>query len=291
MTSLLYYVLARIMPSYYWKVLKARVVVPGLRLRATRLHKRHFYFLSTGRVGTRFFSHVLGAADNATVYHQPAPQLMEEGRKLVEAYTRDEEGYRDLSVRMFPRLEAKVLRQSLLPGAVYGDTLNHMYPFGLMLYRHLGPERLRLVHLVRNPVACGRSTLKAERDDTGHGRFALLRPPEFRQGRSAAEKAANIWIGINEMVKYQFEQINDPSVCKLFRLEDVSLETLEDLYGFLGLTGFDAGRVKSLMSDRSPQVRHSHLEQSPERPPATDKELAVIAEMCRESAETYGYDI
>lgn len=266
-----------------WYVIKSGVTY--------REDKKYFFFLSTGHVGTRFFSHALNTATNATVLHQPSPQLWEEGRALVRLYVRKKEQFLSRTVAQMPRLHAKLAGQLYRPEKVYGDTLNHMFPFGYALYKHLGPARLRLVHLIRDPVACGKSILKAERDDTGHGRFDLLRPKEFLHGTTPAEKAASVWLGTNEMIRYQFSQINDENVCKVIRLEDMSVDSIRELFSFLGLEGFDADRISSLMHDRTTSVRHSHLDKSPERPPATEVELRVIAERCRSLAHAYGYHV
>lgn len=266
------------------------MVFPGLRRRAFPGREINFYFLSTGRVGTRFFSKVLGTATNATVLHQPSPSLKETVvRDVVRTFHLDPDAFWRLRIEDFLALEEKVLRQMTYGTAVYGDTLNHMFPFGHMLYRHFGRDRVRLVHLIRNPVDCGRSTLKAERDDTGRGRFTELRPPEFLTGASPAEKAAGIWNGVNGMIREQFERIDDPSACRVIRLEDISLKLVEELFDFLHLDGFDAKRIETLMNDRSHDVRHSHLSVNRARPDATPEELELIERLCAPLAANYGY--
>lgn len=270
----------------------SRIVIPRLKRRIPANHKRNFYFLSTGRVGTRFISRILGVAANAQVRHQPAPDFKETiVRDVVAIYMHDKEAFARLKIEDFPALEEKVLRQMSTGKEVYGDSLNHMFPFGYMLYKYLRPENLRLIHLVRDPVACGRSILISERDDEGIGRFRELRPPQFVVGSNPAEKTANIWIHINDMIGYQFSLINDATVCKVVRLEDLSLETIAGLYDFLGLTGFDAQRVSGLMTDTSHEVRHSHIVVHKNRKDATCEELTLIADLCRPLARQYGYTV
>jgi hypothetical protein len=250
----------------------------------------NFYFLSTGRVGTRFFAHVLDTATNAHVFHQPPPQLRKSAvQSAVSTYVRSIEQFTDLRLNSFPRLQQKVLWQMTVPTEIYGDTLNHMFPFGHLLYKHFGASRLRLIHLIRHPVTCGRSTLVAEKDWGNGERFSELRPKEFIQGEDVATKAANVWINVNSMIRKQFEMIGDPDVCRVVRLEDVSVDLIGELFDFLQLKGFDEARVHALMEDKSHGVRHSHVRYHADRTVSTD-ELAIIARATRSFAETYGYD-
>lgn len=269
--------------------LRARARIPMLRGRAHEGRRLNFYVLSTGRVGTRFLSHVLATADNATVYHQPGPQLKDTVvPEVVRAYASDIEAFRELRVEDFPLLEAKVREQLVIPSAVYGDTLNHMFPFGHMLHRFLGADRVRLIHLIRNPITCCRSILVSEKDWGEGGRFGELRPPEFLEGEDAAEKAAGVWNGVNRMVARQFEMIDDPDVCRVVRTEDFGMELFRDLFAFLGLEGFDEERVRALMNDRSHDVRHSHVRVHDDRD-VQRWELERIAELCGPLAGEYGY--
>jgi len=173
---------------------------------------------------------------------------------------------------------------------VYGDTLNHMFPYGYMLYNYFGSGRVRLIHLVRDPVTCCRSIIKSERAGQNvPDRFHELRPDEFIQGKTDAEKAAGIWNGVNGMVQTQFNMINDPQACKTVRLEDVSVELVNELFDFIGLQGFDRARVEDLLGDSSHDVRHSHIERNPERVDASDAELREVERLCYPLAWDLGY--
>lgn len=277
-----------------WMPLRDRLIRPGLRRRFGDRDKLCFYFLSTGRVGTRFFSRALGTATNATVYHQPGPDLRHTlVREAVSLYRRNPDAFRAMRLSDHARLETKILKQLADPRPVYGDTLNHMFPFGCMLHGYLGAERLRLVHLVRDPVTCGRSILKSERDDDPKlpGRFADLRPPTFLEGDTAAEKTTTIWNGVNGMIADQFDWIDDSRVCKRVRLEDTSVELVHELFAFLGLEGFERGWIEDLLGDTSSAVRHSHVSQpANQRREPSKAELELIAARCRPLAERFGYE-
>lgn len=271
--------------------LKARTHIPVLRRRTHDGRILNFYVLSTGRTGTRFLSRVLGTATNAAVHHQPSPQLKDTVvREVVGTWAASREAFWDLRVEDFPLLEEKILGQLAIPAPIYGDTLNHMFPFGHMLYRYLGRERIRLIHLVRHPVPCCRSILVAEKDFGEGGRFGELRPPEFLEGETAAEKAAGVWNGVNEMAARQLERIDDPGVCRTVRIEDVDVELARELFDFLGLEGFDRDELAPLMRDDSREVRHSHVEHHADRR-VEREELETVARLCRSRAEGFGYDV
>ena len=85
--------------------------------------------------------------------------------------------------------------------------------------------------------------------------------------------------------------IGDSRVCRVFRLEDVSIESIRELFHFLGLEGFSEEKVTELMSNKSSNVRHSHVAAlSSKRKDATREELETIHRLCAPLASLYGYD-
>ena len=153
-----------------------------------------------------------------------------------------------------------------------------MWPYGLMLSRYIGHDRLRLVHLIRHPVATCRSYLAAD-----WSRYCY----EDGRPRITAEMAAAHWIRRNACIREQFQAIADPSVCRVLRLEDASLATLRSLFAFLGLEGFDEQKISHVMNDTSKDVRHSHL--AGDDFAATKEELQLIWQLCALARE-YGYE-
>jgi len=105
----------------------------------------NFYFLSTGFCGTRFYHHALRAATNAEVWHQPGHEdIAEITDEMERRFDRSPEVFRQSDISEFPRLARRIGKRLSLPW-VYGDTLNWMRGVGWMLYKNVGPERLRLV--------------------------------------------------------------------------------------------------------------------------------------------------
>jgi len=237
----------------------------------------NFYFLSSGFCGTRFYHHALRLATNAEVWHQPGHEEISEVTDLMEArFAADPTGFLRTELAEFPGVRRRIDKRLALPW-IYGDTLNWMRGLGTMLYRYAGPERLRLVALVRHPVATGRSMLAHFRGDS----------PATDSDVALAEELARRWVRQYAMIAYQFENIDDPAICRTIRLEDVSLDQVRSLYAFLGLEGLDEAAITGLLDNRIKEVRHSHLDESPV--PASQEELRAFWRICAPLAATFGY--
>ncbi|MCO5211926.1 MAG: sulfotransferase [Caldilinea sp.] len=237
----------------------------------------NFYFLSSGFCGTRFYHHALRLARNAEVWHQPGHEEISEVTDLMEQrFAAGREGFLRTELAEFPGVRRRMDKRLALPW-IYGDTLNWMRGLGLMLYRYAGAERLRLVALVRHPVATVRSMLAHFRTDA----------PVAFSDVALAEELARRWVRQYAMIAYQFETIDNPAVCTMIRLEDVSLAQMRDLYHFLGLEGFDAAAIGALLENRHKEVRHSHLDES--AIVASQEELRAAWRICAPLAAVYGY--
>ncbi len=193
----------------------------------------NFYFLSTGRCGTRFLYHTLKTCSNGEAQHQPGHEdICEMTEDLVASYMRDRESVFKARMEDFPRLRRRIDKRLARP-IIYGDTLNHMWPLGYMLYRYIGPQRLRLVHLIRHPVAACRSWLAAERES-----FSCNDSSGVATGDFPAERVANFWLNRNSCIRDQLEMIDSPEIVRVLRLEDIDLASLRELFDFLRLEGF-----------------------------------------------------
>ncbi len=63
--------------------------------------KLNFYFLSTGRCGTRFYARLLDLANNAIVFHEPTPHLMKEAHAASDLYKQDFAAFARLNIKDF----------------------------------------------------------------------------------------------------------------------------------------------------------------------------------------------
>ena len=216
-----------------------------------------FYFLSTGRCGTRYIARVLDLASNAIVYHEPNPSAYEDCRRKTDEYFRNPESIKNTDYSRYPMLRRKMRINASIQTKIYGETANLNYPFAVIFHSAI-PNRVKLLHLIRNPVDCCRSIIRVESDEYGYG-FARHRAKSLLERKGDLDRAISVYTKITEMIRVQFECIDDPSVCKVVRVEDTSVELFKELYDFLELEGFDADKVNRLINDKSDPVRHSHM--------------------------------
>ena len=257
-------------PIYY--ELESRVARPyGGR-------KLDFYFLSTGRCGTRFVARVLDLATNATVYHEPNPTAYPDYHRKADEYFRNPESLKSTDYSQYPMFRRKLRINASVPASVYGVTARMNFPFGVVLHDVI-PNKVKLVHLIRNPVDCCRSIIRVESDRYGTG-FLPSRARALVEGHNDFDRAISIYVKTNQMIRGQFDHINDPSVCKVVRVEDLSVDAFRELYEFLELEGFDADAVTRVMNDKSDNVRHSHMARLDEKrvPDLSERDIEYIRE-------------
>ena len=238
----------------------------------------NFYFLSTGYSGTRFYHHLLSLAPNAEVWHQPGHEEICDIVALLEGrFVNDPRSCLDVELTDFPTVQRRIDKRLALPW-VYGDTLNWMRGLAYMLHKYIGPDRLRLVQLIRHPLATCRSMMAMSERSVGAEWSDI----------SLAEQTARHWVRQYSWIGYQFAAINNDAECKTIRLEDTSLALAAALYDFLGLDGFDKEAVDALLTNTAQDVRHFHSRHAPI--PASREELAAVWAVCAELAAQYGYE-
>jgi len=262
--------------------------------------KRVFFVLSTGRCGTRYVSNLLNTATNATVLHQPHPGCERINPIAYETFLENPQRYLHMGVEDFVRLSGHADIYTTVTTPVFGDCYNSIYPFGIALFNHflgLGMD-VKFIHLVRNPVDCASSILRAE------GPFGIGERKDFKTRAERlftsavpAEIACEIWININRIIRYQMRHIEQqrPGTTRLVRLEDIQrkeqLPSIQALFQWLGLDVPCDARLFDVMQDETDEVRHSHQKRldGVGIPKVRDEEVAIIQETTRPHAAEYGY--
>ena len=237
----------------------------------------NFYFLSTGYSGTRFYHHVLRLASNAEVWHQPGHEdIVDIVHLMEEQFINDPSGCLNTDLTEFPAVQRRIDKRLSLPW-VYGDTLNWMRGLAYMLHKYIGPDRLRLIQLIRHPLATCRSIMAESERSVG----------EQWSDIALAEETARHWVRQYSWIQHQFDVINNDTECRTVRLEDTNLELIESLYRFLGLDGFDKGAAGAVLANKTQDVKHFHARHA--QIPASKEELAAVWNICAELASKYGY--
>jgi hypothetical protein len=262
--------------------------------------KRLFFVLSTGRCGTRYVSNLLDAAPDATVLHQPQPGCERINPDAYELFADNPQRYLDLAVEDFDLLQehADIYKNVTTP--VYGDCYNSLYPFGIALFRYFQKQGLdvKFIHLVRNPVACASSILRAEGPfGIGERKNFKIRAEKLFSSTIPAEIASEIWININRNIHYQMKHIEKekPGSTRLVRLEDIQkreqLPAIRELFQWIGCAVPDDTRLLDVMLNEDDEVRHSHQKRLDDAgiQKICDEELSIIARQTGMAAGDFGY--
>lgn len=266
------------------------------RLRRPKV-KKIFFVFSTGRCGTKFISNLLDLADNATVLHQPQPGCESINPIAYELYVEDKEKFKQILVSDFDLLSRHADIYTEIDTKIFGDCYNSIYPFAVALYNFYIKRGIetRFIHLIRHPVDCCSSILRAEgpyaeglRQNFGH-RAKLL-----SKSSCPAEIAGDVWININEVIKYEMEYIEglSPGSSKLVRLEDLNdKESIVELFDWLGLSVPNVKEINKVLTNESDDVRHSHQSRLDKLkiPKVTKEELAIIKNRVQPYLKIYGY--
>lgn len=253
------------------------------------------YCLSTGRCGTHFLAHLVGASGQVDAIHDA-------GIHLPTAHAAAQEALAGGSVhvgkdlRRYPYIAARLQYLGMRRSRRVAEFGHHMYPFAAALANHYEryfPNReLRLVHLVRHPTACCRSMLRVERYEGG-GEGFRRRAPGLVEGTSSAEDAARVWCRTNRIISDSFARITDPRKTLVLRIEDIG-ERWKELCQFLGLdlSAVSWGSIQELLGNESTAERHSHLQR--EGPgvseyDADSAELEIVERMTRRERRRFDY--
>lgn len=273
--------------NYRWPVTSLyRRVVP---VRPHPARKLDVYTLCTGRCGTHFLHDTLRDAHNVHAV-QDGATVHRDSHRAANLWIDDPDRFWNLRLEQFRYELVKVREAAKHPAEVFVDTGVAFFSFGYMAWDYFqrclkGQRRLKLIHLVRDPVAFGRSALKAERT-TG---FAD-RPQRMVPGATAAEQAANLWNNVNRLCQQIVQRIDDPSVARTIRIEDLGVDGLMDLHEFMELRGIERSRLESMLNRPEAKKRNSHLKRIGDAvPDATDEELDLIRQMTAPLAQELGY--
>ena len=252
----------------------------------------NIWWLSTGRCGTHFIRHCCKAAPDVEIGNGIGL-----GNNLwndvVDIYRTDRERFWNLKLEDYPLVKAKLNARNNHPSRVFTEIAHSLYPFAAMVHdysRRCGrPDKL--VHLIRNPIDCCRSMLKAERRDGPQG-FSRRARGYFAPDDGPAVRAAKTWIEINTMCAEVASHLDDPEHVLFVRIEDLDRTTSVELLNRLGLTDIDQDRLEEVFGEQFTDLRHSHVARDDLKTPvASTEELDTIRELTRETAARFGYDV
>ena len=215
-----------------------------------------FFVLSTGNCGTATLAEALRTATNARIHHHPDNVLEE---NLPACY----QGQEDRR-KVFYTSRRKLMEAAWREGSIYGETTPATAYFWDLLARDL--PRAKFVVLVRNPLSFVCSSLQRNFYQGHRGDKLRLHPspedrnyPEWKE-LSQAEKICRLWTDTYLGILRGREAV-DPGRAMILHLEDLAADTkaVKDLFGFLGLTGFQADVIAPILQTRLNAVAYGRF--------------------------------
>jgi len=250
------------------------------------------FFLSMGRSGTHFIDNVVRLSSNAHSIHESGI-ILDEVFSVVDLWERDPEAFWSLKLESVSSPYTKIRRFGGIQCEVFTEMSNSIYPFAYMLHdyyniRQLAGRKLKLVHLIRDPVKTCCSNIKVERYGSGEG--FRRRPPSFLTGKSSAYDAARVWNKVNTLSREIVEKIDNTNIARVFRIEDLNAEKYLPLFEFLELEGYSKDKIVELLDSGLSSVRRSHVARSELSTEfASDAEIEVIRAETKQLGRYYGY--
>jgi hypothetical protein len=260
--------------------------------------KKVFFVLSTGRCGTKYLATILNLAENAVVLHEPPPGAENINSSVYELFVKNKRKFIQIGVQDFTVLRQHANIYRTIDAEIFGDCYNSYYPFATAFYNFYTQKNIdiKFIHLVRHPFQCCSSILRAEGPyGIGIRKNFGLRAKLLGQSETPAEIASNVWIRINEVIRYEIEYIErlSPRTTRLVRIEDMkNVSNIIDLYNWLGLRLTDIDKINAVMRDKSDEVRHSHQSRLDEMqiPKITHDDLNMIKAKTESFLQLYGYE-
>jgi hypothetical protein len=234
---------------------------------------RVFFVVSCARSGSTSLARILDTASNGRCLVEPMPNLNAESRDLMEGRLRDPHGV--LAQHVAPRVG-----KALDEGKVHGEKNLTLGPFIPSLHQMF---RCRFVWIVRDGRDVATSLMNWHMEAFGNiyrecafedplseraqaalaqvpveldtADYARPRPrpgdPWFERWPSLTrfEMAAWYWTYINRLFAAQFAQIAEADWIRV-DYTGITVETIERLFDFLGLEGFDAARADDMLHNR-----------------------------------------
>ena len=209
-----------------------------------------FFATGPGRCGTLLLSKVLDCSEMVLCNHEHSINT----GLLKRSFQKKKP---DILVKDTNSILYPTIRGCNNSGQIYGESSGHLYPLFPELFRRY-EFSTRFILLTRNPESFIRSALARGffSPDHPHELEHVIPPRDTEIGSrwketTPFEKCAWYWAMVNGMVYNFFLTIPD-SLYKIVRIEDMSIELVEELYDFLRIPDFKKIRtaIEKLLSER-----------------------------------------
>lgn len=198
--------------------------------------------LSTGRTGTMFMNNLFNKADKLKSYHNPNPELIEQGKIVYETYKQLEYNIPDfihaLSAQTYMAAREERMLECYNNGLKFVETNNRITFFAYAIKHWI--KGAKFVFLYRHPGEFVRSGIRREwySGESPHD-IGRLVPVSGEFGFSEwnkwnlLQKISWLWNETNSFI-LKFLETLDKNDYFCFNFNSLSLETLKELLEFVG---------------------------------------------------------
>jgi hypothetical protein len=206
---------------------------------------RCYFVTGTGRCGTMLLYKLLNIGTNTLCHHEASIKYT----KLNHAY--QTKNVRKLIEDIDTQIKPLVKKQNR-KGHSYGEVSGLLYLCLKELYLRYG-NRTRFILLVRHPVEFVRSALSRGFFDDSHPHsLEHIRATDTTDiGRrwltaTPFEKCLWYWNEVNRLV-YDFFLDIPKEIWRIQLMENISVETVSEIYDFLNIKGFNESAIRDLL--------------------------------------------
>jgi len=243
------------------------------------------FFLSTGRCGTEWFTHLLQNDKQLAVFHNPSPNLSVQNKFIFELSNQPQSQANETGKQLVFAGRESYFRYAVKAEKRYVETNNHITFFADAL-AELFPTA-QFVHLYRHPGDFVTSGLNrgwfANNEDAT--KKMITAGESNWDSFSQLEKVAWVWNETNEFIE-QFKA-KHPERIASFDVTKRSPEALEQVLQFLNVRIDRSTILKSLDKKRNVQKHSQH----PKYAQWEDADKERLRKICGDLAGKYDYDL
>lgn len=263
-----------------------------------------FFFLSSGRTGTKFFTVLLNFSSKVKAFHSPMnlfcfskSELIEQGRVAYEFYRKkgfDDKELNILLAEVFLAAREDLLYSTYLYGKIYIET-NNRITFLAPAIKFLIPNA-KFIHLYRHPGEFIRSGIRRGyyKSNSQHelGRLKPLKGSKYYdvwERFDDIQKIAWLWNETNLFIEdYLSTMLNKNDYFKFDFTQNLNVENIKRLLNFLDIVDISEKTIENLIKK---PINIQKKGSFPKYEDWFEENKEKVRKICGKLAEKYGYQL
>ena len=256
---------------------------------STELLKNPVFFLSTGRCGTEWFTHLLSNAGTSRVFHAPQPNLSIQNKFIFEQYqTKPDQIVNQIAKQILLSGREQFFRYAYKTEKRYIETNNHITFFAPAI-QEIFPTA-KFVHLYRHPGDFVTSGMRRGWFDNNYSaNEKLIIPVGLNQeweSYGRVQKIGWVWSATNQFIE-DFKSSISPDKCFSLDFSSLNPNSIKLLVEFLDVK-VTASRITRNLKIKRNQQKNGNFP-SYRNWLMNDKEM--LKEVCQVLAKKYNYEL